>query len=145
MRIEFPVSAGNQGLLNVEMCCEHPTLCIYILLAPGCGLLPNLDLFLLWGWGCACTPGQSCDSFAAGSGSAVPHTDRSIPPQNTNGNCTQWFKNTTQPYKHPRSTGSPSEPLWIPTPTAQTTHNSSHSVTPTKNIITCIMIKQSVI
>lgn len=43
MRIEFPISVGNHGLLNVEIRCECPTLYIYILLAPGCGLLPNFE------------------------------------------------------------------------------------------------------
>lgn len=110
MRVEFPV--GNQGLLTVEMCCEHPTLYIYILLAPGCGLLPHFEAVLQREGGCACTPAQSWDGFAAGSASAVPHrTDRRIPPQKkpqkTNGNCTQWFKKHKPTLHTPREHSSP--------------------------------------
>lgn len=149
MRVEFPV--GNQGLLTVEMCCEHPTLCIYILLAPGCGLLPHFEAVLQREGGCACTPAQSWDGFAAGSASAVPHrTDRRIPPQKNpkkpTGIVHSDSRNTNPPYTPPGST----VPLWASldtNPGSLRPHSAplSASVTPTKNIITCIMIKQSVI
>lgn len=153
MRIEFPISVGNQRSLNVEMCCEHPTLCIYILLAPGCGLLPNL-LFLLreWGWDGFCSRGlpQPC------LGSVPDHTDRSIPPKSQREFVHSDPRNTSPALQTPTEHRFPlgTEHFFgyqhrqlrcCLQPSHTERFPLSIFVTLTKNIITCIMIKQSVI
>lgn len=161
MRIEFPISVGNRGLLTVEMCCDHPTLCIYILLAPGCGLLPISKRFLLWSEAvplCGSELGQFLQRGLAQPREQLPTIQIGVSHPKPTGICTQWFNKhePNEPYKHPWSTGSPlwaehlfghqhREPLGAASGQATPTLPLSAFVTPTKNIITCIMIKQSVI
>lgn len=55
MKIEFPISLGNELLLNgrkVLVCCEQPTLCIYILLVPYAYYCPMFPAALAAARGC---------------------------------------------------------------------------------------------